>query len=242
MRSGKQPWKNSVPKPYELLIFDWDGTLVDSISHIVTAVQRANVRCALPECSAEQIKGLIGLGLEEVFRALHQDSAEAWRFAEFKQQYLAAHHALDTEPSPLFAEVLANLERFTEQGYRLAVATGKSRAALDQQLKTRGLEHYFAITRCADETASKPDPLMLSQILAYCDLDASQALLVGDSSFDLKMAQRAGMDAVGVSYGAQSALQLSQYAPRLIIEHFSQLRHWLEAGAKASIGVNEYVE
>ena len=124
-----------------------------------------------------------------------------------------------------------SLESFRDQGYRLAVATGKARRGLDRVLKAQGWEGFFDITRAADETASKPDPLMLNQILAHCDVPAQQALMVGDASFDLLMARNAGIDSVAVSYGAQSIERLRTFEPTLEINHFSELRAWLHGCA-----------
>ncbi|MNY25827.1 Phosphoglycolate phosphatase [compost metagenome] len=111
------------------------------------------------------------------------------------------------------------------------MATGKARRGLDRVLKSHGWENYFDITRAADETASKPHPLMLEQILAHCEVRPEQALMVGDSSFDLQMARNAGMGSVAVSYGAQSIDALKLYEPRLAIDRFSELHAWLSQRA-----------
>jgi len=123
------------------------------------------------------------------------------------------------------------MEAFRAEGYHLAVATGKARRGLDRVLKSHGWENYFDITRAADETASKPHPLMLEQILAHCEVRPEQALMVGDSSFDLQMARNAGMGSVAVSYGAQSIEALKAFEPRLSIDRFSQLHGWLNQRA-----------
>ena len=120
------------------------------------------------------------------------------------------------------------LEAFRSAGYRLAVATGKGRHGLQRVLAGQGWLNYFDTTRCADETASKPDPLMLEEILAHCGVAANQALMVGDSSFDLLMARRAGIDSVAVGYGAMSLAALREHEPKLAIESFMELRAWLE--------------
>ena len=127
--------------------------------------------------------------------------------------------------------MVQSLESFRSEGYRLAVATGKARRGLDRVLKAHGWEEYFDITRAADETASKPHPLMLEEILAHCGVGARQALMVGDSSFDLLMARNAGMDSVAVSYGAQPIEALQMLEPRLSIDHFPQLHAWLGRAA-----------
>jgi phosphoglycolate phosphatase len=214
------------PTDYKLLIFDWDGTLADSIGRIVSAMQVAAQRAGRPECDAPAVRGIIGLGLPEAILTLYPDMTPRQVIA-FRQHYADVYIAMDAEPSPLFAGVKESLEAFRAQGYRLAVATGKARRGLDRVLKAHGWEDFFDITRAADETASKPDPLMLNQILAHCDVLPGQALMVGDASFDLLMARNAGIDSVAVGYGAQSMERLLTFEPRLAIDSFPELRAWL---------------
>lgn len=199
---------------YALLIFDWDGTLADSIGRIVTAMQMAAQRAGQPERDDEAVKGIIGLGLPEAILTLYPYMTPE-QVVSFRQHYADVYIAMDAQPSPLFAGVKESLEAFRAAGYRLAVATGKARRGLDRVLKANGWEDFFDITRAADESASKPDPLMLNQILAHCDVRPEQALMVGDASFDLLMARNAGIDSVAVGYGAQSMQSLMAYEPRL---------------------------
>ena len=212
---------------YKLLIFDWDGTLADSIGRIVTAMHIAAQRAGRPERNDEAVKGIIGLGLPEAILTLYPDMTPE-QVVSFRQHYADVYIAMDAQPSPLFAGVKDSLEAFRAEGYRLAVATGKARRGLDRVLKANGWEDFFDITRAADESASKPDPLMLNQILAHCDVRPEQALMVGDASFDLLMARNAGIDSVAVGYGAQSMQSLLAYEPRLAIERFTELRTWLD--------------
>ena len=212
---------------YALLIFDWDGTLADSIGRIVTAMQMAAQRAGQPERDDEAVKGIIGLGLPEAILTLYPYMTPE-QVVSFRQHYADVYIAMDAQPSPLFAGVKESLEAFRAAGYRLAVATGKARRGLDRVLKANGWEDFFDITRAADESASKPDPLMLNQILAHCDVRPGQALMVGDASFDLLMARNAGIDSVAVGYGAQSMQSLMAYEPRLAIERFTELRTWLD--------------
>jgi len=223
-----------VSSEYKLLIFDWDGTLADSIGRIVTSMQEAARRAGRAERDDEAIKGIIGLGLPEAILTLYPDMA-AEQVIAFRQHYANTYIALDAEPSPLFVGVVESLEAFRAQGYRLAVATGKARRGLDRVLKAHGWERFFDVTRAADETASKPDPLMLNQILAHCDMRPEQALMVGDASFDLLMARNAGIDSVAVSYGAQSIERLRDFDPVLEVDHFPELRGWLEARAHSRL-------
>ena len=211
---------------YKLLIFDWDGTLADSIGRIVTAMHIAAQRAGRPERDDEAVKGIIGLGLPEAILTLYPDMTPE-QVGSFRQHYADVYIAMDAQPSPLFAGVKDSLEAFRAEGYRLAVATGKARRGLDRVLKANGWEDFFDITRAADESASKPDPLMLNQILAHCDVRPEHALMVGDASFDLLMARNAGIDSVAVGYGAQSMQSLLAYEPRLAIERFTELRTWL---------------
>ncbi|MET1080117.1 MAG: HAD-IA family hydrolase [Pseudomonas sp.] len=228
--------------PYQLLIFDWDGTLVDSIGRIVEAMRVAALACDLLPRSDEAIKGIIGLGLPEAIQSLHPDLHEPARVEHFRRRYSDAYLALEAEPSVLFEGVRESLELFREQGYQLAVATGKSRPGLARVLAAHGWLEYFDITRCADETASKPDPRMLHEILGHCRVAPERALMVGDSVFDLQMATRAGIDSVAVGYGAQPLSALREHGPALAIEAFNELRAWLVARTHGqSIEVGSYV-
>jgi phosphoglycolate phosphatase len=211
---------------YKLLIFDWDGTLANSIGRIVESMHVASTRSGFALCSDLAVKGIIGLGLPEAIRTLYPEITDP-ELITFREHYADHYIALEAEPSPLFEGVVQSLDTFRAEGYYLAVATGKARRGLDRVLRAHGWEDYFDITRAADETASKPHPLMLEQILAHCGVSARQALMVGDASFDLMMARNAGMDSVAVSYGAQSAEALQPYEPRVMIDHFSQLQAWL---------------
>ena len=220
-------------KHYELLIFDWDGTLADSIGRIVEAMNLAAARAGEAPSSDEAIKGIIGLALAEAISRLypHLDSPQV---ETFRQHYADVYMALDRQPSPLFEGVVESLEVFRREGYRLAVATGKARRGLDRVLKANGWEDYFDITRAADETRGKPHPLMLEEILAHCRVEPGQALMVGDSAFDLQMASNAGMHSVAVGYGAMSLQALAEFGPQVCIEHFSQLREWLAGRAHSN--------
>ncbi|MEE4955862.1 HAD-IIIA family hydrolase [Pseudomonas alliivorans] len=211
---------------YDLLIFDWDGTLADSIGRIVESMRGAAIGGAMEVRDDEAIKGIIGLGLPEAIRTLYP-SITASDLIDFRQRYADRYMAMDSVPSRLFEGVLESIQAFRDEGYRLAVATGKARRGLNRVLEANGWLDFFDITRAADETASKPGPLMLHEIMAHCDVAPERSLMIGDSSFDLQMARNAGMDSVAVGYGAQSLDSLLAYEPRLAIEHFSELRPWL---------------
>ena len=228
---------------YQLLVFDWDGTLCDSIGIIVEAVHSAADRCAMPRRSDEQVKGIIGLELSAAIRALYPELDQASQVDFFRRCYSEAYVDMDQVVSPLFAGVRESLEVFRAQGYRLAVATGKTRRGLDRVLRQHGMQDFFDVTRSAGEAASKPDPQMLNEILVHCGVPARQSLMVGDSTFDLLMAQNAGVDCVAVSYGAQAVSVLRDCSPRLVVDRFEQLRDWLDQGAHqvAVAGAGHYV-
>ncbi|MDQ3202892.1 MAG: HAD-IA family hydrolase [Pseudomonadota bacterium] len=218
------------PSDYRLLIFDWDGTLADSIGRIVESMHVASERSGFQLRDDFAVKGIIGLGLPEAIRTLYP-GIEDEQLIVFRQHYADHYIASEAVPSPLFEGVEESMEAFRADGYHLAVATGKARRGLDRVLKSHGWEAFFDITRAADETASKPHPLMLEQIVAHCGVRPEQALMVGDSSFDLQMARNAGMDSVAVSYGAQSIDALKLFEPRLAIDRFSELHAWLSQRA-----------
>ncbi|MGD8914104.1 MAG: HAD-IA family hydrolase, partial [Candidatus Thiodiazotropha sp.] len=177
---------------FELLVFDWDGTLMDSEAHIVACVEAAVRDLNLPVPSQDAIRNIIGLGLLEAVNTLfpghkaglHQEIANRYRVHFFK----------DSEsPSQLFEGAREVLSKLSQQGYLLAVATGKGRKGLDYALESTGLAEFFHLTRCADETFSKPHPEMLNQILEQAGVEPEQALMIGDTEYDLEMAVNAGM-------------------------------------------------
>lgn len=214
-------------RPYELLIFDWDGTLADSIGRIVECMQVAAAETGLVPRSDAQVRDIIGLGLPEAIAILHPELRSVAAIERFRRLYSEHYLRLEARPSPLFDGVRQSLARFRNAGFCLAVATGKSRRGLDRVLAGHGWERFFDVTRCADETASKPDPLMLNEILAHCRVQPQRALMIGDAVFDLQMAARAGVDAVAVSYGAQPAERLRHHEPKLLIDRFEALAEWL---------------
>ncbi|OEC36074.1 phosphoglycolate phosphatase [Pseudomonas cuatrocienegasensis] len=238
MRSGVVPWSGWVPD-YKLLIFDWDGTLVDSIGRIVLAMHHAADVCGWARRSDDEVRGIIGLGLPEAIAVLYPDVADAARIDGFRQHYAACYLRLEASPSPLFAGVVEALSAFRQEGRLLAVATGKGRPGLQRVLQAHGWHDYFDATRCADETASKPDPLMLQQILTQCGVAAHEALMVGDSVFDIQMAHRAGMHSVAVGCGAQPLSVLRAHQPTVALDTFAELSAWLaRSSGLIEIGVS----
>lgn len=209
-----------------LLIFDWDGTLSDSTGLITRAMQESasDLGWAVPEDAA--VQNIIGLGLPEALNLLFPDQDEQGHASlrdRYRENYIRADRA---KPSELFPEVIETLTRLRESGHRMAVATGKSRVGLDRVLKAMNLNGFFHATRCADETASKPHPLMLHQLLEECQTQPVDAVMVGDTEYDMDMGRRAGMDRIAVSYGAHEIHRLHSYEPALCLDRFGTLLEW----------------
>lgn len=207
-----------------LLIFDWDGTLADSEAHIVAAMQRTIADMDLPAQSAKACASCIGLGLRETALLLFP-ALDEQQLLKFRDVYSANYLALGRSDFSLclFNGVRDTLGTLAALGHRLAIATGKSRAGLDRVLGESGLGPRFEFTRAADETASKPHPLMLEEILRDSGFDASQSLMIGDSTYDMEMAAAIDMPRIGVSYGVHAKHALQAHSPRVIIDEFAEL-------------------
>jgi phosphoglycolate phosphatase len=209
-----------------LLIFDWDGTLIDSKAKITQAMH-----CAIRELKWEPIAdglihNVIGLGLPEAIFYLFPE-VEELRRTELRDSYAEHFIRLDQEKSSsLFPWVQKTLGDLRSRGHLLAVATGKSRRGLDRILGDLGMSDYFDATRCADETASKPHPLMLRELLAHFNMKSAEAVMVGDTEYDMEMAMNIDMPRIAVSYGAHSIERLHKYKPELCLDSFDQLLRW----------------
>jgi phosphoglycolate phosphatase len=212
---------------YKLLIFDWDGTVIDSAARIISSMQRSALYLGLEPLDAEAIRNIIGLGLPEAIRAL-VPGIDAAGIEGMRERYAHYYVTGDDTPTHLFAGARSSLESLHRKGYRLAVATGKNRRGLDRVFAQTGLGSLFELSRCADETTSKPDPHMLHEILQQAKVDVSQALMVGDTEYDLEMGHRAGMATVAVSYGAHHIDRLKPWRPVLEIDNFPELERWLD--------------
>ena len=217
-------------KQFPLLVFDWDGTLVDSIKRIVTSLQYASKQAIDMSVSETQARDVIGLGLSEAIAKLHpeldsqQHAVELNTIADtYRQHYLYDN----TVPAPLFAGVNTLLNKLRDEGYTLAISTGKSRVGLQQSIEEHQLADYFATTRCADENKSKPHPEMLHEIVDELNFSASQTLMIGDSEHDLKMANNANMQCIGVTHGVHDAATLEKYNPLICLSNITDLSNFL---------------
>ena len=214
------------PLPWKLLIFDWDGTLMDSEARIVNCLRAACLHFNFADQTDSAYKNVIGLGLREALRGLQPSASDAQ--VEQLANYYRQHYLFnDTTPSDLFPGASAMLHALQQAGYDLAIATGKGREGLDQVLTQTGLQQHFCITRCASETRSKPHPQMLHEILQHLGLDASAALMIGDTEYDLEMARSIGIDCVAVSYGVHAAQRLLKHQPLACVDNIAQLQHFL---------------
>ena len=206
----------------KLIIFDWDGTLSDSVSRIARCIQLSASDHQLPAPSFDQAKDIIGLGLREAILQLFPHVTDDLVSA-FAMTYSTHYRQQDNNPCEFFPQVLDTLTLLHQRNYLLAVATGKSRAGLDRVLTATNLTTMFHGSRCADETASKPQPLMLQELLVQFDLNPDQAVMVGDTEFDMEMAVNADMPRLAVSYGAHSADRLLKYQPLACMDQFSEI-------------------
>ncbi|ART83807.1 HAD family hydrolase [Oceanisphaera profunda] len=211
---------------FRLVIFDWDGTLMDSVARIVSSMQTAALDCLLPVPSAEAVRDIIGLSLYKAFPILFgtlSDAQSTQLLTVYRRHYLE----LDQTPSPLFAGASDTIKGLHASGYQLAVATGKQRVGLDSVLADTQLGSYFHALRGADQAVSKPHPLMLEQILDELQVKPAEAVMVGDSSYDLAMAQAIGMPRIGVTYGVHDSIKLSAHQPLALIDDIRHLRQWV---------------
>ncbi len=212
---------------YELLIFDWDGTLIDSTGRIISSFQGGARELGMRIPPDEDVRNIIGLGLKEAIEKVMPElkSAEVDALA---QAYSRHYLEVDQTPTALFHAVEEGLQQLRSQGFRLAVATGKSRRGLNRVMQETGLDDLFEITRCADETRSKPHPMMLEEILTQTEVSVDAALMIGDTDYDLNMATNAGMDALAVTYGAHELSRLEQARPTHRVDSFVDFIEWIQ--------------
>jgi len=207
---------------FDLIIFDWDGTLINSIDWIAHCLQQAAIDCHCPMPETQAAKNVIGLSINHAMYTLFPEVDEQTLkllIASYSEHYFSK--AMDHHD--LFPGAYDMLIQFKNQGYQLAVATGKTRAGLTVALKATGTTHLFSVTRCADETASKPDPRMLHEIISHTQTAKERVLMVGDSIYDLQMAFNASISSIAVSCGANSAASLQAYQPLLCLEQPTEL-------------------
>ena len=223
-----QPAASSLP-PYDLVIFDWDGTLMDSTGVIAASLQSACRDVGIEAPSERDARYVIGLNLADTFAhvAPRLDEEGRLRLAErYRHHFLAGEAAM-----PLYDGVREMLADLRGRGTRLAVATGKARRGLDRVLGLTGLAELFEATRCADEGFAKPHPGMLLALLDMTGVEPARAVMVGDTTHDLDLAANAGVDAVAVSYGAHDQDLLATRPAKARVSSVGELHRWLASPA-----------
>ncbi len=216
-------------KRYDLIVFDWDGTVMDSTAIIANSIQSACRDLELSVPSDEAARHVIGMGLGQALRYAVPDAPESMYdplVARYKHHFLARDTSI-----PLFDGARETIAELHGTGYRLAVATGKSRIGLDRALQSSDMTEYFHTSRTADQTFSKPHPAMLLEIMDELGVVPARALMVGDTTHDLQMAINAGVDAIGVTHGAHPVEQLRALQPIALLDDFAEMRKWFRAHA-----------
>lgn len=212
---------------YDLYIFDWDGTLMDTTQTIVNATTHACRELGLNIVSDDLARSIIGKSfinlIADIVPELRDNPALLQKFTAVYEQYLNDH----TLDNPLFSHVQELLDKLTAHGKTLAVATGRSRVMLDDILRGTGFAKYFFTTKTACECFSKPHPQMVEEILDLTAIDKTQALMIGDTSHDIHMAHNAGIAAVAVTHGAQSEIELRACNPEYLVNNITELYNLL---------------
>ena len=214
---------------YEMLVFDWDGTLLDSAGAIVRAIQASCCDLGLPVPEDAQARHVIGLGLVDAMRhAVPELTPDRYQAMVDRYRF---HYLSGDQQLMLFDGVPEMLERLRRDGHVLAVATGKSRVGLERALDHSGLRPMFQASRCADECHSKPHPQMLDELMAEFGMTQAATVMIGDTSHDLLMARNAGVDALAVTYGAHPHDHLLDHKPVACLHSVSELSQWLKSFA-----------
>ncbi|OGA51877.1 MAG: HAD family hydrolase [Betaproteobacteria bacterium RIFCSPLOWO2_12_FULL_63_13] len=214
---------------YELIVFDWDGTLMDSASTIVACIQAACRDLGLTVPEDRRAAHVIGLGLADAL-AYAVPGLPPSEYATVSERY--RHHFRLRDPHiTLFPGTREMLVALKGRGHRLAIATGKSAKGLERALRTTGVADFFASTRCADQCASKPAPDMLHELIEELAVEAEATLMVGDTVHDLQMASNAGVDALAVGHGAHRREDLLALDPVAYVDNTAELGRWLNENA-----------
>ena len=214
---------------YEMIVFDWDGTLMDSAAHIVYSIQSACRDIGLNPPPDERARWIIGLGLRPALSNLLPELPES-DYPKLAERYRYHFLARDRE-LPLFDGVSELLGELRKRGRLLGVATGKTRQGLDRAMEHTASRGFFHATRCADESHAKPHPGMLLDLMQRFSLEPSSVLMVGDTTHDLEMAANAGVDGLAVTYGAHTREDLLERSPVGCVDNIMELAEWLKTHA-----------
>ncbi|THT99920.1 HAD family hydrolase [Lampropedia puyangensis] len=221
----------SSPRAFDMLAFDWDGTLFDSTAIIARSIQDAVRDVGGTPPTDEAARWVIGLELNAALAKAAPDVLPA-AYPELARRY-RYHYIQRQDDIALFTGALPMLHQLKEAGFILTVATGKSRRGLNDVLASHDLHGLFDDSRTADETAGKPNPLMLQEMMDVWSIPPERLLMIGDTSHDLQMAINAGCPSIAVTYGAHAAQGLEQYQPLTIAQSIAQLASWFQTHAFA---------
>jgi phosphoglycolate phosphatase len=215
-----------MPTGIKLIVFDWDGTLMDSEAQIVTCLHAAMANLGLEPMDDDTVKNVIGLGLREAI-----DTLVPGRDDRFYQVFVDTYRAywFKSESSSLFAGAREVLDNIRQNRFLLGVATGKARRGLDRALRDTGLTSCFHATRCADEAPSKPHPQMLLDLMAVLEVLPEETIMVGDTEYDMEMATNAGAAKIAVLSGVHSGERLNRHAPLVCLDRIDDLPGWMAA-------------
>jgi phosphoglycolate phosphatase len=219
----------AMSRRYDLIVFDWDGTVMDSTAVIAGSIQAACRDLNLTVPDDEAARHVIGLGLVQALRHAVPDAPEEMYdplVARYRHHFLAQDQSI-----PLFDGAKETIEELYDAGYALGVATGKNVAGLKRALDTTGMQRYFHATRTAEQTFSKPHPAMLYELMEELGVSAERTLMVGDTTHDVLLAQNAGVDVVAVAFGAHPVAKLQELQPLALVHDFAELRAWFNANA-----------
>jgi phosphoglycolate phosphatase len=223
----------SFSRRFDCITFDWDGTLFDSTAIIVRSIQAAVREVGGTVPSDKAAAYVIGLGLMQALAHAAPD-VPTEKYPELGEAY-KRHWSRQVDDISLFHGTLPMLLALRARGHKLAVATGKSRKGLDEVLARvqggQSLKDLFDSTRTADQTAGKPDPLMLREIMEELNVPPEKLLMIGDTTHDLLLARNAGVASVGVSFGAHAHDAFAEYEPLFIAHSMRELHDWLLANA-----------
>jgi phosphoglycolate phosphatase len=212
-------------RQFDLIVWDWDGTIADSTGMITQALIKAAAEAGLPALSEARARSIIGLGLRESIEVLFGDipnfQAQAL-ITHYNQHYYAAENTI-----LLFSGIAETIASIARKGCKQAVATGKGRRGLNTALQQSGLAKYFSATKTVDECFSKPHPQMLDELMDELVVMPERTLMIGDSQYDMQMGKNAGVITAAVTYGSQTATHLQQYSPNYMFNDVTTLSAWL---------------
>ena len=217
------------PRRFDLIVFDWDGTIIDSTGLIAECIQLAATDVGLSMPTTSEAKHIIGLGLAQSLKTLFPGLADA-QLSRFVEAF-RKHYVPRDDEAPLYAGIATLLTQLAHPQRLLAVATGKPRAGLERAFGYTGLKPHFHYTRCGDEGMPKPHPDMLFKLMEFTGVAPHRVLMIGDTSHDLELARNAGVAALGVGYGAHPARSLTCYQPESVVHDVAELSSWLHQHA-----------